>query len=48
MGTTGSTGKKEEKALWKTGSAYLTTKLIPVFPVFPVVGPLLSSTQDWD
>jgi len=31
----GITGKKEEKALWNEGSAYLTTKLIPVFPVVP-------------
>jgi hypothetical protein len=34
---TGITGKKEEKALWKKGSTYLTTKLIPVIPVIPVV-----------
>jgi hypothetical protein len=47
-GEHGEHGEKEEKALWKKGSAYLTTKLIPVFPVLPVVGPLLSSTQDWD
>src|SRR5262249_33676695 len=39
--TTGITGKKEGKALWKKGSAYLTTRLIPVVPVFPVVWPLL-------
>jgi hypothetical protein len=33
-------GEKEEKALWEKGSAYLTTKLIPVIPVIPVVGGL--------
>src|SRR3989442_262985 len=37
-GNRGDTGKKEEKALWKKGSAHLLTKFIPVFPVFPVVG----------
>jgi hypothetical protein len=26
-----------EKALWEKGTAYLTTKLIPVIPVIPVV-----------
>jgi len=35
--TTGITGIKEEKALWKKGSACLTTKLIPVSPVIHVV-----------
>jgi hypothetical protein len=33
MGNRGNTGKKEEKALWKNGSTYLTTRLIPVIPV---------------
>jgi hypothetical protein len=47
-GEHGEHGEKLEKALWKKGSAYLTTKLIPVIPVIPVVKPLLSSTQDWD
>jgi hypothetical protein len=42
--TTGITGKKERETLWKKSSAYLTTQLIPVFPV---VWPLLSPTQDW-
>jgi hypothetical protein len=28
---------KEEKALWKGGSAYLPTIFIPVFPVLLVV-----------
>jgi hypothetical protein len=36
-GEHGEHGEKEEKALWKKGSAYLTTKLIPVFPALPVV-----------
>jgi hypothetical protein len=40
----GITGKKSKKK----GSVYPTTKLIPVTPVIPVVGSLLSSTQDWD
>jgi hypothetical protein len=40
-GERGDHGSKEEKALWKKGSAYLTTNLIRVIPVFPVVGPLL-------
>jgi hypothetical protein len=43
-GDHGTTGNKEENALWKKGSAYLTTMLIPVIDVFPVVEPLLSST----
>jgi hypothetical protein len=30
-------GEKKEKALWKKGSAYLTTKLIPVVPVIHVI-----------
>jgi hypothetical protein len=50
-GEHGEHGEKEGKALWKKVSAYLTTRLIPVLPVLPVlpvVGPLLSSTQDWD
>jgi hypothetical protein len=34
-GSAGNTEKKEEKILWKKGSAYLTTKLIPVIPVVP-------------
>jgi len=29
------TGIKEEKALWRNGSAYLITKVVPVFPVVP-------------
>jgi hypothetical protein len=44
-GDTVITGKKVEKALWEKSSAYLTTRLIPVIPV---VGYLLSPTQDWD
>src|SRR5262245_24589860 len=46
-GEHGGHGEKVEKALWKKGSANLLTKFIPVFPVIPVVGPLLSSTQLW-
>jgi hypothetical protein len=42
------TGKKVERAVRKKDSTYLATKLIPVVPVTPLVGPLLSSTQDWD
>jgi hypothetical protein len=34
----GDHGEKEEKALWKKDSAYLTTKLVPVIPVIPIVG----------
>ena len=29
----GNTGLKEDKALWKKGSAYLPTKFSPVVPV---------------
>ena len=29
---------KEEKALWKRGSAYFPSMFIPVVPVVPVVG----------
>jgi hypothetical protein len=47
-GEHGDHGEKEEKALWKNGSANLTAKFFPVIPVIPVVGLLLSSTQDWD
>jgi hypothetical protein len=42
----GEHGEKEEKALWEKGSTYLTTGHIFVISVFPVVVPLLSSTQN--
>jgi hypothetical protein len=47
-GERGDHGEKQEKALWKKGSAYLTAKLIPALPALPAVKTLLSSTQDWD
>jgi hypothetical protein len=41
----GITEKKEQEALWKKGSAYLTTKLLTVIPVFPAVGLLRKASK---